>query len=36
MIGGSVLEGSGHWIWQEQPEAVSSRLIDFLRAAAWA
>ena len=31
MVGCSLLEGAGHWVQQEQPEAVSSLLIDFLR-----
>jgi pimeloyl-ACP methyl ester carboxylesterase len=30
MAGCSLLEGAGHWVQQEQPEAVSSLLIDFL------
>jgi pimeloyl-ACP methyl ester carboxylesterase len=31
MVGCNLLEGAGHWVQQEQPEAVSSLLIDFLR-----
>jgi len=31
MAGCSLIEGAGHWVQQEQPEAVSSLLIDFLR-----
>jgi pimeloyl-ACP methyl ester carboxylesterase len=31
MIGVHVLDGAGHWVQQEQPEEVSSLLIDFLR-----
>lgn len=27
-----LIEGAGHWVQQEQPEAVSNRLISFLRA----
>jgi pimeloyl-ACP methyl ester carboxylesterase len=30
MVGCSLLDGAGHWVQQEQPEAVSSLLIDFL------
>jgi pimeloyl-ACP methyl ester carboxylesterase len=30
MTGCNLLEGAGHWVQQEQPEAVSSLLIDFL------
>ena len=30
MAGCNLLEGAGHWVQQEQPEAVSSLLIDFL------
>jgi pimeloyl-ACP methyl ester carboxylesterase len=31
MVGCTLFEGAGHWVQQEQPEAVSSLLIDFLR-----
>jgi len=31
MVGCNLLDGAGHWVQQEQPEAVSSLLIDFLR-----
>jgi pimeloyl-ACP methyl ester carboxylesterase len=31
MVGCNLLEGAGHWVQQEQPEAVSALLIDFLR-----
>jgi pimeloyl-ACP methyl ester carboxylesterase len=34
MLGCHLLDGAGHWVQQEQPEAVRSLLIDFLRAAA--
>jgi pimeloyl-ACP methyl ester carboxylesterase len=30
MVSCTLLEGAGHWVQQEQPEAVSSLLIDFL------
>ena len=30
MVGCHLLEGAGHWVQQEQPEAVSRLLIDFL------
>jgi pimeloyl-ACP methyl ester carboxylesterase len=30
MVGCTLLEGAGHWVQQEQPEAVISLLIDFL------
>jgi pimeloyl-ACP methyl ester carboxylesterase len=33
MLGCHLLDGAGHWVQQEQPEAVSSLLIDFLRQA---
>jgi pimeloyl-ACP methyl ester carboxylesterase len=29
--GTHIVEGAGHWVQQEQPEAVSKLLIDFLR-----
>ena len=31
LVGCHLIEGAGHWVQQEQPEAVSSLLIDFLR-----
>jgi len=31
MTGVHLLEGAGHWVQQEQPEAVSRLLVDFLR-----
>ena len=31
MLGCHLIEGAGHWVQQEQPEAVSALLIDFLR-----
>jgi pimeloyl-ACP methyl ester carboxylesterase len=31
MAGCYLLDGAGHWVQQEQPEAVSSLLIEFLR-----
>jgi pimeloyl-ACP methyl ester carboxylesterase len=31
MVGCHLLDGAGHWVQQEQPEAVSSLLIEFLR-----
>ena len=31
MVGVHLLDGAGHWVQQEQPEAVSRLLIDFLR-----
>ena len=31
MVGCHLLDGAGHWVQQEQPEAVSALLIDFLR-----
>jgi pimeloyl-ACP methyl ester carboxylesterase len=33
MVGCHLIDGAGHWVQQEQPEAVSRRLIDFLRSA---
>ncbi|WP_135467535.1 alpha/beta hydrolase [Crenalkalicoccus roseus] len=33
MIGCHLVEGAGHWVQQEQPERVSTLLLDFLRAA---
>ena len=34
MLGTHLVDGAGHWVQQEQPEAVSSLLIDFLRRSA--
>jgi pimeloyl-ACP methyl ester carboxylesterase len=34
MVGSHLLDGAGHWVQQEQPEAVSSLLIDFLSGSA--
>jgi pimeloyl-ACP methyl ester carboxylesterase len=34
MVGVHLLDGAGHWVQQEQPEEVSSLLIDFLRGSA--
>ena len=31
MLGCHLIDGAGHWVQQEQPEHVSSLLIDFLR-----
>jgi pimeloyl-ACP methyl ester carboxylesterase len=31
MTGVYLLEGAGHWVQQEQPEAVSRLLVDFLQ-----
>jgi len=31
MVGCHFIEGAGHWVQQEQPEAVSALLIEFLR-----
>jgi len=31
MVGAHLLDGAGHWVQQEQPEAVSRLLVDFLR-----
>jgi pimeloyl-ACP methyl ester carboxylesterase len=36
MSGCHLVEGAGHWVQQEQPEAVSSLLIEFLQEAAHA
>jgi len=36
MVGCTLLEGAGHWVQQEQPDAVSSLLIDFLHGLTWA
>ena len=30
MLGCHLVEGAGHWVQQEQPEAVSRLLIEFL------
>jgi pimeloyl-ACP methyl ester carboxylesterase len=36
MLGCHLLEGAGHWVQQEQPEAVSRALVQFLKAdASW-
>jgi pimeloyl-ACP methyl ester carboxylesterase len=34
MVGVHLLDGAGHWVQQEQPEAVSRLLLEFLRAQA--
>ena len=34
MLGCHLVEGAGHWVQQEQPEAVSRLLIEFLRESA--
>ena len=34
MVGCHLLDGAGHWVQQEQPEAVSALLIEFLRGSA--
>jgi pimeloyl-ACP methyl ester carboxylesterase len=31
MVGCHLIEGAGHWVQQERPEAVSALLVDFLR-----
>jgi pimeloyl-ACP methyl ester carboxylesterase len=31
MVGFHLLDGAGHWVQQEQPEQVSSLLVQFLR-----
>jgi pimeloyl-ACP methyl ester carboxylesterase len=31
MVDFHLVEGAGHWVQQEQPEEVSSRLLQFLR-----
>jgi pimeloyl-ACP methyl ester carboxylesterase len=31
MTGFHLLDGAGHWVQQEQPEAVSALLLEFLR-----
>jgi pimeloyl-ACP methyl ester carboxylesterase len=33
MLGVHLLDGAGHWVQQEQAEAVSRLLIDFLGSA---
>ena len=33
MAGTHLVDGAGHWVQQEQPEAVSALLVDFLRRA---
>jgi hypothetical protein len=32
MVGCHLLDGTGHWVQQERPQAVSGLLIDFMRA----
>ena len=36
MVGFHLIDGAGHWVQQEQPDAVGSLLLDFLRAHAGA
>jgi len=31
MVGFHLLDGAGHWVQQEQPEQVSTRLLAFVR-----
>jgi pimeloyl-ACP methyl ester carboxylesterase len=31
MVGFHLIDGAGHWVQQEQPEIVSSVLVQFLR-----
>jgi len=31
MVGCQLVDGAGHWVQQEQPEAVSRSLLEFLR-----
>jgi pimeloyl-ACP methyl ester carboxylesterase len=31
MVGFHLVDGAGHWVQQEQPEAVSALLLKFLR-----
>jgi pimeloyl-ACP methyl ester carboxylesterase len=33
MVGCQLIDGAGHWVQQEQPEAVSRSLLEFLRTA---
>jgi pimeloyl-ACP methyl ester carboxylesterase len=33
MASTKLVDGAGHWVQQEQPEAVSALLVDFLRKA---
>lgn len=30
MVGCHLLDGAGHWVQQEQAEAVTARLLEFL------
>ncbi len=34
MLGCHLIEGAGHWVQQEQPQAVAQQLLDFLQRAA--
>jgi pimeloyl-ACP methyl ester carboxylesterase len=34
MLGYHTIDGAGHWVQQEQPEATRRLLLDFLRRAA--
>jgi hypothetical protein len=31
MVGAQLVEGAGHWVQQEQPEAVSKLLVQFIK-----
>jgi pimeloyl-ACP methyl ester carboxylesterase len=31
MLGAHLIDGAGHWVQQEQPEAVSKLLVQFLQ-----
>jgi pimeloyl-ACP methyl ester carboxylesterase len=33
MLGCHLVDGAGHWVQQEQPEAVTRLLLEFLRKA---
>ena len=33
MLGCHLVDGAGHWVQQEQPEAVTRLLLDFLQEA---